>query len=46
MGTKKITREQWIEEMKSEGFELYKTEDLKPKIDAFNEIKDIIEGND
>jgi hypothetical protein len=40
----KLTEQQWIAKMKKAGFELYKTKDLKPKLNAFYKIQDVIVG--
>jgi hypothetical protein len=38
----KMTEQQWIAKMKKAGFELYKTKDLKPKLDAYEKAKNIL----
>lgn len=40
----KLTEQQWIAKMKKAGFELYKTKDLRPKLNAFYKMQDIIVG--
>lgn len=36
----KLTEQEWIKKFKKEGFELYKTESLKPKLDELEALKD------
>lgn len=39
---KKLTEQQFISKFKKAGFDLYKTKDLKPKLDAFYKIQEIV----
>lgn len=36
----KMTEKEFIDKFKQEGFELYKTKDLKPKLRAFYKMQD------
>lgn len=42
MAEVKMTEQQFIAKMKKAGFELYKTKDLKPKLDAFYKTQEIV----
>jgi hypothetical protein len=38
----KLTEKQFIAKFKKQGFELYKTKDVKPKLDAFYKMQEFI----
>lgn len=38
----KMTEKQFISKYKKHGFNLYKTKDLKPKLDAFYKMQEIL----
>lgn len=38
----KLTEQEFIAKFKKEGFDLYKTKDLKPKLTAFHRIDEIV----